>query len=400
MASSTVGDLFVPPAFFLISTAVFFLAIHLPLRGRLYLSPVLVGSATLSLHTSPYLSGPSGMHVLWGLFISIYIHHAVSTLYIERITIPCDRGSWNLRAAYKAWNDPQRQINWQDLPHIKASPRPQTRESFTLRRLGKGSLCWFLHTNLIAPAVSAALGFKAGDFSPARETYFRRVLLVVPTAPITLRETQIRAFIAIYWIWTAYLMLDTCNILLSVCFVGVLRVDTPDEWHPLFGSPLQAYSIRRFWTKFWHRLTAPSCVASGRLITRGALGLKPGSRTEKLFTAFWVFFVSGICHAVADWQAGELSTPVEDIGFFCANFAAGAVEMVVLAQVERALEKHGHERVARFFDKEIVRRVIGFAWVFGFFFWVVPKWQYPKLRAYLEQVQYSQKIEFRRGDRS
>ncbi|ERF71051.1 hypothetical protein EPUS_03331 [Endocarpon pusillum Z07020] len=189
--------------------------------------------------------------------------------------------------------------------------------------------------------------------APARETYIRRMLLGVPTAPITFRETQIRTFIAIYWIWIAHLILDTYNILRSVCFIRILQVDNPDEWHPLFGSPLQAYSIRRLWTKFWHRLTAPSCVASGRLITRGALGcsLAPERRSCSLPSERSSFRASA-----TPWLIGKRKSIVprqRTLAFSAQNFASGAAEMVVLAQVERVREKHGHVQVARFFDIEI-----------------------------------------------
>jgi hypothetical protein len=67
---------------------------------------------------------------------------------------------------------------------------------------------------------------------------------------MTHRELQIRFFMSVYWIWIASLMLDFFHVLLSIFFVAVLRIDAPDEWPPLFGSRGQAYSIRRFWTRF------------------------------------------------------------------------------------------------------------------------------------------------------
>jgi hypothetical protein len=110
---------------------------------------------------------------------------------------------------------------------------------------------------------------------------------------------EVRLFLSVYWIWIAYLMLDMYNVLLSIFFSVILRLDTPDEWKPLFGSPLQAYSICRFWTKFWHRLTVSCCASSGKQVTR-RLGMTPSSHCEKTFVTFWTFLLSGVCHVVMD----------------------------------------------------------------------------------------------------
>lgn len=58
--------------------------------------------------------------------------------------------------------------------------------------------------------------------------------------------------------------------------------------------------------------------------------MTPGSRSEKIFVAFWTFLLSGLCHVVADWQAGEPCHPYDDLIFFVANFMAGAVELLVV----------------------------------------------------------------------
>jgi hypothetical protein len=166
--------------------------------------------------------------------------------------------------------------------------------------------------------------FSAADFAPTRQILIRRLLSLQPEPPFTAREMQIRFYVSMYWIWIAYLMLELCHTVLALFFVVLLRLDNPEDWTPLFGSPLQAYSIRRFWTKFWHRLTVAPCVSSGRMITRRVAGLQPGSQHEKIFIAPWAFFVSGIFHVVADWASGEPCYPVDDMLFFIANFLAGA----------------------------------------------------------------------------
>jgi hypothetical protein len=188
----------------------------------------------------------------------------------------------------------------------------------------------------------------------------------------------------------SYLALDLGHVLLSIFFVAILRIDAPEEWPPLFGSPLEAYSVRRFWAKFWHRLSAPCCASLGRLVSRRVAGMRPGSRLEKLFIIFWIFLLSAVYHAVADWQAEEPCTPACDLYFYLAHFAAGAIETFVPPMVERALKWTNNGRVRQLLWSESGRRYIGYAWFLGVFVWSVPKWQYQKFHFTLQQVEYSQ----------
>ena len=63
--------------------------------------------------------------------------------------------------------------------------------------------------------------------------FIRRVLLegssvLSSTSDVTLRETRIRALMAINWIWVAHLMLEMCYCIFAVFFVEVLQLDTAE----------------------------------------------------------------------------------------------------------------------------------------------------------------------------
>ncbi|KAJ6186982.1 hypothetical protein N7519_001890, partial [Penicillium mononematosum] len=193
--------------------------------------------------------------------------------------------------------------------------------------------------------------------------------------PITLREIQIRFFLSIYWIWIAYLMLDLCK---------------GPSLHPLQRDPPPRHP-QRMATPF--RQPSPSIqhppvldeVLAPPHITRRLVGMIPESRSEKIFIAFWTFLLSGLCHVVADWQAGEPCHPYDDLLFFVANFVAGAVELLVtrrLALVKRR-RRADDDRVNWLVWSNTIKAVVGYVWVLGFFFCITPKWQYPKLLAVL-----------------
>lgn len=156
-------------------------------------------------------------------------------------------------------------------------------------------------------------------------------------------KIKLRLLLAVYWIWILYFMLEICHILLSVFVVVILRVDTTEEWLPLFGSIKEAYEVRLLWTKFWHRLTITCCASSSRLVTRRFLGFNPSSFIEKCFIAFWTFFLPTIYHLIADWAAAEPCRPINNICCFLVNFLVAAVERFVASMWANATkaEKKG-----------------------------------------------------------
>ncbi|KAG2022028.1 hypothetical protein GB937_004122 [Aspergillus fischeri] len=288
-------------------------------------------------------------------------------------------------SAYKIWNDPQRRLSQVSLQRRENTCSPTSRIWFALRRLSWTVLCWLLQLSIVGPLLSIHFTFSAEDFEPSRQILIRRMLSLQPEPPFTAREMQIRFYVSVYWIWIAYLMLELCNTVLALFFVVILRLDNPEDWTPLFGSPLQAYSIRRFWTKFWHRLAVAPCVSSGRMITRRVARLQPGSQHEKISIAFWAFFVSGIFHVVADWASGEPCYLIDDMFFFVANFLAGAIESAIGKGLENAMKRSKNGMVRGLLRSGIVRKMIGYIWVLGFMFWITPKWQYRKLHASLTE---------------
>lgn len=95
---------------------------------------------------------------------------------------------------------------------------------------------------------------------------------------------------------------------------------------------------------------------------------------ERWWCVFVVFAISGCSHAVVmRWVWGSVGW--REVWFFLVNFVAGAVESVVVKMLRR-------------WTKKRVRgcRILGFLWVFGFFFWSVPKREYPNIHALLSTI--------------
>jgi Membrane bound O-acyl transferase family len=143
-----------------------------------------------------------------------------------------------------------------------------------------------------------------------------------------------------------------------VLFVAVLRLDSPDEWLPLFGDPREAYTLRRFWGVFWHQILQAPHACYGRLAAQRLLKLNPGSHAYKAFMAFYLFAASAVSHTLINWQTGALGPLLGDARFLMLNFLAAFVEAWVCRTLGPCL---------RFLPRFMVR-AMGFVWVLAFFY--------------------------------
>lgn len=286
------------------------------------------------------------------------------------------------------------------LPPTKTPPT--SRRRFALAKVCK-LLIYYVAAERVAPRVFPGLfmPMQLSEFDPAQEVYVRRLLLFPggPTSgggaspPVTLRETALRGVTAIWWAWGSFVLLDGFHALLSLLAVGLLRVDAPEDWPPLFGDLREAYTVRRFWGKVWHKLLLRPYVGAGQwAAARAPLGRR-GSAVSKLLVAFIVFLLSGCAHAAAAWQLDDCGTWTLDIAWFLANFAVVTFEVGASGVLRWVAVRSGYGRGwanmgARY---PLAARVLGYVWVFAFLFWSVPKWQYPKVRcAIMREVERAQ----------
>lgn len=379
----------IPVAYFAASSVLSWIALNNRQGTRIYYLPFILGTAGFSFRHLNDFPFRYGLDSLWGLFILIYVAHITSVLYLEKWELqPEDanddcstspRARWDFTAAYKIWNNPRWLKTSNEAPGVSRPDRHQTTITrFVLACITKLLVFWvaiFLFASNIFPGHFQPLDLN--DFSAEKEIYIRRLLL--SAEGVTVRETLLRSVLAIQWVFVASILLESCHNVLSLLFVAVLRLDKPDEWPPFFGSPLEAYSIRRFWGKFWDRAVYRPYTSYASLLSRRVFRFAENSHFEKLCISFTVFLISGVAHSVVSWQMGDRCGVWRDVGWFVGNFAAAAFEIALQKQLRPLIEKKGflmtHQQstCSRWFLK-----LGGFLWVFGIFFWSVPKWQYSK----------------------
>ncbi|KAI1772978.1 membrane bound O-acyl transferase family-domain-containing protein [Hypoxylon cercidicola] len=322
----------------------------------------------------PGLSYQFGMLMIITFLCSPLIFHARKDP-IEVELKPDGKLNWNLTTAYKIFNNPRL------LPSkpVKVPQYPGVTKAilakFTLYRLLKVFLLVTLKTGLNSATAPIFSNCTLDDFSPSREPIIRRLI----NGTVSSHDLIIRAFISTVWIFDSISQLEISHALMGILFVVVIRVDQPDEWPPLFGNPLEPYSLRRFWGRFWHRLFVSAgvwanTVTDSVLFSSVPLGLK------KAFIAFFIFTVSGLAHAIVEWKTGGFALE-RDILFFWCNYAAVCLE-VALAKGWPSAMKPSYMLLRIGVSPRGVRifnRLLGFLWVWAFFIWVTPRLVYPKI---------------------
>lgn len=209
--------------------------------------------------------------------------------------------------------------------------------------------------------------FLLHDIRPQAESLLRRL----PTGRVSHRELLLRAALVVYHNWASWAQYTAWHDFGALWFVG-LGVDAPGDWPPLFGDPWQAWSLRRYWGVFWHRLAYRTYVGYSKSVADGVLGLRRGGVAYGVWVAFFVFCLSGLAHAVAARCTGLVCGYWNDARWYLMNFAAMGLEEVVWRLVGFPDSKRG----------AWLSRGIGYCWVFGFQFWSLPKAHYAKVHCF------------------
>ncbi|PTB77091.1 hypothetical protein M440DRAFT_1332186 [Trichoderma longibrachiatum ATCC 18648] len=183
------------------------------------------------------------------------------------------------------------------------------------------------------------------------------------------RGLSIRGVVSVHWIWTSYTVLSGAHDILAIMFVSLLGWDGPEEWPPLFGSAVEAYSLRRFWSKFWHQLHSRTCepLMPPFLRARSQRRRKKHDFLRNSLRALWIFCLSAMFHALSNWVTFRKGYAALELRFFLCNFGVCLLETVG----ERAMGgfmKPAHRKLTR---------PAGYAWVLFVFVCLVPGWKYP-----------------------
>ncbi|KAL3454157.1 membrane bound O-acyl transferase family-domain-containing protein [Aspergillus insuetus] len=193
---------------------------------------------------------------------------------------------------------------------------------------------------------------------------------------LTFRQLQAR-ILANAGVWiTVYCTLDTFDCLTLAAAV-VLGDNHPEDWPPMFGSVHEAYSLRGFWSKFWHRMIRRPLIDFSTTLLRPIFITR--AKPPDITFVCCVFFLSGLVHVpmdIAIWaRTGVPSFPL--FFFFCKNLIAILVETVIVHSYRSYRRRRGWS--AEWIGS--VERALGYTWVFLFLSYASPPTYYLVLRA-------------------
>ena len=355
----------------------FALAIHQPPGPRRWacLPAILAGPALHTFAISRGLS-PSFLLWIWTFTVVIWTTHATAVLYIENsvVTRPF-AGGWNWLAVCKGWNNPRR------IPMTAAGPGSASRSPLSVLDRARFALNQIFFVFLTGTLWIAGhifsfyiLRLRPKDFDPPTYIYIGAD-----------RTALLRILVVLQWMSSSYFLLTAAHAAVSVVFVALLGLDSPDEWPPLWGDIRNARSVRAFWGKFWHRIGTASQLSYALALTKAIFGPRYRSPVGKTLTSLCVFYLSGLTHAAANYAAyggRRRAAPIllGDATFLLLNFAGGFVEVWFAKLINvRRLDAGVHLPWLRTFGQ-----YLGYARVLFFFYCVVPPYQYPFLKEMLK----------------
>lgn len=321
---------------------------------------------------------------LWAQSMALNMVHIFSISFLEDIPAPWAGKTkfFSLKSicsTYRLWANPQLLQEVTDLSD--KSDKKEGRLVFLFLRLSKLFMYYYMHT-LVLPIFYQETLEKILPSDVSQPALLSRLGLGV-----TPREIVMRSYMAVSWVWESMVFLDGANSILSLVFVGS-GFDQPGDWPQLFGSLCEARGLRNFWGRFWHKLAMRPYRNYGLTISRNLIRHVCVKSFEKeasdVVVAFVVFFLSGMSHAVVSWRLGMRDWL--DLKWFLLNFAACFVERLVLSLIRSIAAKYGVEKDLKTIERSWLGKTVAYGWVFGFFFWSVPLWVYPRYERSFRQA--------------
>jgi len=158
----------------------------------------------------------------------------------------------------------------------------------------------------------------------------------------------------------AYAMMTMIHCGVSAIAVACYISDAQD-WPPLFASPLEAYTLRRYWGRMWHQLYRRIFASHSNYIAN-LLHLPPKNKITSYFKLFLSFFISGLIHCAGDYGYLQQYSSAA-LRYFFFHACAIMIEDGVIGLGKRA----GLRRNWGW-------KIFGYLWVVLWFSIVLPDW--------------------------
>jgi hypothetical protein len=257
-----------------------------------------------------------------------------------------------------------------------------------LKLLGRYIALCIMYDPLFYFRMPNGVPITAMDYSPSNR-YFVSMLLS-PSSNATnsalAHALAIRSWYLLELFLREFLILSSYHDILAILFVGILRLDSPVEWPPLFGDITKAYTIRGFWASYWHLLIYRSFSGFiGLGMKRMDILGRKGPASRLLHNAL-VFVASGFMHVMVRWvRSGGTCGKCGCWGifwWFVLQPVGIAIEAVVIEVARSMLMRHhgvsswlkGNGRLGM-----ILSRLLGYVWLLVWLNFATEATEFPSL---------------------
>ena len=192
----------------------------------------------------------------------------------------------------------------------------------------------------------------------------------------TLRDFWFRAVLCFYSYSGSALTLCLGHTICALVAVGFL--DSPLQgWPPLFGDITEAYTLRRWYSHFWHKAMRKAFTIHAVVVTEKISGLRKHTIAGRSIIVLLSFFFSGVMHTVTGWQTGPCANHFAPLRAFMLFGVFILLEQAVISAYFVVHEKIG----IPWTKAEIVFwRAFGYFWVVFFIMEFTVSSAYSQLR--------------------
>ncbi|CAA7267489.1 unnamed protein product [Cyclocybe aegerita] len=278
--------------------------------------------------------------------------------------------------AFRLYTNP-RGIGWShEHSHLPDRPSPLTpRWTFVRTRTFYAVIC--IGLECVAYVLNAS---NPGTTTPGR---------ILSQSSFHWRAAGVAGFAA-----AGFARINMLNCLLSVIIVGS-GLSSPERWPNLFGSPLDAWSVQRFWRHVWHQLLRKSLVTCTlALIPSVTFSHNSSSILKKLIRLHVAFMIIGVIHLGGEYMIVDKIIWTGAFKFFTLQAVAITLENVLShlwpfssgsQKLPKAIKTfhpngntNGHSgltkkahpsNVALRRRPSLALRLLGYAWVLLWFVW-------------------------------
>ncbi|RDB20662.1 Acetyltransferase sirH [Hypsizygus marmoreus] len=308
-----------------------------PSPYRWLLWPAIVGVASLLYPYTPNSEGITGV-VLRAFDFLILTDVQHSFRHVGQKTAIADAPLWDRVKWSLKLSTSMRGIGWNFEPKAGLPPKPQlTRREFLVSR--------------------GLLVLLQGFMWDAMMLFVRRnTSFYGPSPPHAEHSFAWRAWCLIQFAVMSSSLLSGGYTMLAFLSVAA-GFSEPNEWPHLFGNIFDAYTLRRFWGRTWHKVLHRTLTSHAKYVAHDILRLTPGHTLSFYVQLYTAFLVSGIIHMHG-------LSDVRVLRFFLSQAVAITCEGAVLA-LGRGLG---------FSSQSWLLRCMGYVWVFCWLVYAMPPW--------------------------